>query len=308
MESIYLRTLVEVARTGNITKAAESLHVTQSAVSRRIKFLEDQYGQPLLDRSGPLLGLNPAGRVVLEKAQKILEIEREILSSLLHLERRKGLSFVCTPTFGIVHLPDVLREFMLRHADAGDLKFVFEMPEKVLAGVREGLFELAVVEHCACFDVSGFESVNLAGDEMVFAASPSLGLALPEVTLDEVFRRPLFTRSEGCCSRSLLENNLRALGRGIDQFHRLVVYDDLHVIVESLVRGEGIAFISTELIRAHVEEGRLREYRVPGFTHLRRRTLVMGASTARDDLMAEFVRCVLARVGAAEPSAVRACS
>ncbi|GAO01496.1 hypothetical protein [Anaeromyxobacter sp. PSR-1] len=86
------------------------------------------------------------------------------------------------------------------------------------------------------------------------------------------------------------------------------MYDDLHVIVESLVRGEGIAFISTELIRAHVEAGRLREYRVPGFTHLRRRTLVMGGSTARDGLMAEFVRCVLARVGAAEPSAVRACS
>ncbi len=43
MESLYLKTLVEVVRTGSLSRAAETLHVTQPAVSRRIKFMEDQY-------------------------------------------------------------------------------------------------------------------------------------------------------------------------------------------------------------------------------------------------------------------------
>ena len=52
MELLYLKTLVEVVRTGSLSRAADILCVTQPAVSRRIKFLEDQYGYELLDRSG----------------------------------------------------------------------------------------------------------------------------------------------------------------------------------------------------------------------------------------------------------------
>jgi len=204
MESIYLKTLVEVARAGNITKAAEILAVTQSAASRRIKFMEDQYGQPLLDRSGPVLKVTPAGSVVLEQAQKILEIERDLLSKLHLMERRKGIALVCTPTFGVVHLPEILREFMLSQAELGDLKFVLEMPEAVLAGLKDGRYELAVIEHCQCLDLAGFDAVDLVGDEMVFAASPALGLGGPETTLDRMFTSTLYTRSEGCCSRTLL--------------------------------------------------------------------------------------------------------
>jgi len=55
MELVYLRTFVQSLEAGSFSKAADALCVTQSAVSRRIKFLEDQYGYPLLDRSGPLL-------------------------------------------------------------------------------------------------------------------------------------------------------------------------------------------------------------------------------------------------------------
>lgn len=297
MESIYLKTLVEVAQAGNITRAADSLHVTQSAVSRRIKFLEDQYGQPLIDRSGPLLSLTPAGRVVAEKAQKILEIERDLLSSLHLLDRRKGLSFVCTPTFGIAHLPEVLREVMLGRSELGDLKFVLDMPEKIVAGLKDGLYELGVVEHCHCFDLSEFDTVSLVGDEMVFAASPALRLSPGEVTLEALLPQTLYARDEGCCSRSLLEKNLLAVGREIGAFRRMVVYDDLHVIVEALVRGEGVAFISTDLVRAHVAAGRLREHRVPGFMHARKRTLVMNGRPPEEGLAGAFVKRVLARVG-----------
>lgn len=297
MESIYLKTLVEVARAGNITKAAETLAVTQSAASRRIKFMEDQYGQPLLDRSGPVLTLTPAGEVVLEQARKILEIEQDLLSKLHLMERRKGISFVCTPTFGVVHLPEILRDFMLSQAEVGDLKFVLDMPEAVIAGLRSGQFGIAVVEHCQCFDLSEFESVALVGDEMVFAASPALDLGGAEITLDRVLATTLYARSEGCCSRTLLQANLARLGRRIEDFRRIVVFDDLHVIVDALLRGEGVAFISTDLVGPHVAAGRLREHRVPGFHHARQRTLVVGDRLAANGPGAAFVDKVLARLG-----------
>lgn len=296
MESIYLKTLVEVARVGNITRAAEILAVTQSAASRRIKFMEDQYGQPLLDRSGPVLRLTTAGSVVLEQAEKILEIERDLLSKLHLMDRKKGIAFVCTPTFGVVHLPEILREFMLSQAELGDLKFVLEMPDEVVAGLKDGRYELAVIEHCECLDLTGFEAVNLVGDEMVFAAAPALGLGGPQTTLDLVLQRTLYTRSEGCCSRTLLQKNLVNAGRTIDQFRQVVVFDDLHVIVDAILDGRGIAFISSDMVRAHVASGRLREHRIQGFTHVRKRTLVLGGVELTGPAAA-FVEKILDRLG-----------
>ena len=64
METRYLNTLVASVEAGTFSKAAELLHITQSAVSQRIKFLEEHFGQQLLDRSGQRLALTPAGQVV----------------------------------------------------------------------------------------------------------------------------------------------------------------------------------------------------------------------------------------------------
>ena len=63
METRYLNTLVASVEAGTFSKAAEILHITQSAVSQRIKFLEDHFGQQLLDRSGQRLALTSAGKV-----------------------------------------------------------------------------------------------------------------------------------------------------------------------------------------------------------------------------------------------------
>ena len=109
MESLYLKTLVEVVRTGSLSRAAESLHVTQPAVSRRIKFMEDQYGCELLDRSGNVLRPTEAGHLVYEKAQSLLEIEADLVSGLHRLDGKVRISLSCTPSFGIAHLPAVLR-------------------------------------------------------------------------------------------------------------------------------------------------------------------------------------------------------
>jgi DNA-binding transcriptional LysR family regulator len=306
MESTYLRTLIEVARTGNLTRAADTLCVTQSAVSRRIKFLEDQYGYLLLDRSGPVLVPTPEGALVLEKAQKILDIERELLSGLTALEKKKGLSFLCTPTFGIVHLPDILREFMLNCAEAGDLKFVFDMPENIVKALKGGLYEMAIIEHCECFDLSDFRTVSLPGDEMIFAAAPSRGMG-KEVDVETLLAQTLFGRNEGCCSRTLLEKNLSHMNRSTADIRKVVVYDDLHLIVRAVIEGDGVAFISSDLVQPYVESGELGTFRVSGFNHQRLRTFVLNNNFAGCSLAAQFVETVFARFPQACPEELEAC-
>ena len=211
VESLYLKTLVEVVRTGSLSRAAETLHVTQPAVSRRVKFMEDQYGCALLDRSGNTLRPTEAGRLVYEKARTLLEIEADLVSGLHRLDGRARISFSCTPSFGIAHLPVILRDFMLACADTADMKFIFNTPDVIFKGLGDGTFDLAVMELCERFDLSPYVAFPLPGDEMVFVSGTGLRLA-PVPALDALFSIPLYARREGCCSRMLLEKNLSCVG------------------------------------------------------------------------------------------------
>ena len=223
VESVYLKTLVEVVRTGSLSRAAETLAVTQPAVSRRIKFLEEHYGAPLLDRSGSHLRPTDAGRLVYQKAVTLLEIEDELIAGLHRLEGKARISFSSTPTFGTAHLPDILREFMLTGMDTADLKFTFQSPEQILAGLDGGLFDVAVMEILRPLRPVRVRTADLPGDEVVYVTAPSIDLAGPEARMDDVLRLPLFVRSERCCSRLFLEDNLHAIGhalRGVPEADR----------------------------------------------------------------------------------------
>jgi len=71
-----------VAREGHLTRAANQLHVSQSALSAQIKQLEDQLGQPLFNRQGRALQLTEAGRVALAYADTIFSTGNELVATL----------------------------------------------------------------------------------------------------------------------------------------------------------------------------------------------------------------------------------
>ena len=292
MESIYLKTLIEAVETGSLSKAAENLCVTPSAASRRIKFLEDHYGYPLLDRTGPVLRPTQAGSLVLDKAKMLLEIEQELLHGLTEMDSKPRIAFCCTPAFGIAHLPHVLKDFMLNNSDMSDLKFYFKMPDMVVEGLKQHLFDLAVIEHCACLDLKEFLTFPLPDDEMVFVSAPSLGIDSDIADLDVLVRQRLYSRNEGCCSQVFLEMNMKNIGRDSREFKKVIIYDDLHLIIQAVLDGEGIAFISRSVVAKYLEQGSLRTHRVAGFRHDRNRTLVVSNTKSLDANLMDFVRCI----------------
>ncbi|NNA17921.1 LysR family transcriptional regulator [Pseudomonas lundensis] len=82
MEFKQLRTFVEVARAGGFTPAANTLHISQSAVSKQVAQLEHNLGTPLFDRLGSHVRLTAAGTVVLQRAEGMLRLQQELLSEL----------------------------------------------------------------------------------------------------------------------------------------------------------------------------------------------------------------------------------
>ena len=103
LELRHLRSFVAIEETGSLARAAERLHLTQSALSHQIRVLEAYYETPLFLRSGRPLRLTPAGRKLLELARRILpgveDTERELKRVALGTTGRLHIAIECHACF-----------------------------------------------------------------------------------------------------------------------------------------------------------------------------------------------------------------
>lgn len=296
MKLIYLKTLVEAVGSGNLSKAADNLCITPSAVSRRIKYLEDYYGYSLLDRSGPLLVATEAGKWVADKALEMLDMENELLIGLKRIERMGGVLFCCTNSFGIAHLPLVLEAFMLDNPDTNKLRFYFDQPDNIVRGLRKNIYNMAVFEHCIqceCFNFNEFKTYPLPEDEVVFISSPELGINATDTTMDALFEYTLYAQNEGACGSKFLSNNLKSMGRSLDEFRNIVIVDDLHLIISAILAGNGIACISKGVVKKHIDAGHLKQHHVNGFIHARKRTLATNLTMELNPSTEGLKKCIV---------------
>ncbi|MFJ4256894.1 LysR family transcriptional regulator [Pseudomonas monteilii] len=112
-----IRSFVKIAELGSFHEAAEALHLSQPALSRRIKKLEEGLGTALLERTTRRVGLTSVGRDFLPKARRLLDdFEDSILSIRELAERQTGqVTLACIPTAAFYFLPSVIRDYNERY-------------------------------------------------------------------------------------------------------------------------------------------------------------------------------------------------
>lgn len=142
-----LRIFLAVAAREHVTRAAEDLHLTQSAVSAALMALEDRHGVPLFDRIGRGIVLTEAGRHFVPHAQAVLQRAAEAATLLADLSNRVGgsLRIVASQTVASYWLPPYLMRYRSQHPQV-DLQFHPGNTSTAVAAVLEGQADLAVVE------------------------------------------------------------------------------------------------------------------------------------------------------------------
>lgn len=176
MDVRHLGAFVEVVRRGGFSRAGEALHLTQSAVSKAVKAIEEELGQPLLVRLGRRVALTDAGRVVFDRAQAVLSalhsIEEEVAE--VGAVRRGHLRLGIPPMVGGAFFPPVLGDFRTAHPGV-----VLELREvgarSVEALVIDGEIEAGAT--VLPTDRSVFEAVPLMRDVLRAVVHPKSPLA-----------------------------------------------------------------------------------------------------------------------------------
>jgi len=141
-----LQAFVSVAESGSFSRAAETLHRSQPAVSKRVAALEQGLDTRLFDRIGHRVILTEAGRALLPRARQILaEVEdsRRLVTNLSG-QVAGTLSFGTSHHIGLHRLPPVLRRFTQRYPDVA-LDIHFMDSEAACQAVERGELELGIV-------------------------------------------------------------------------------------------------------------------------------------------------------------------
>ncbi len=146
MDTQSLQAFLAVAESGSFSRAAEQLHLTQPAVSKRIAVLEAQIDARLFDRIGRGISLTEAGRLLLPRARQILVMVDDSRRALGNLESSVGgsLTLATSHHIGLHRLPPLLKAYTRAHSEVRlDLHFLDS--EEAYQGVLDGSLEIAVV-------------------------------------------------------------------------------------------------------------------------------------------------------------------
>ena len=215
MEIRTLRYFLAVAREENMTRAAETLHVTQPTLSKALKALEDELGKKLFTRHSFSIKLTDEGILLRNRAEDLVSMADRIEREFISLDDITGgdLYFGLAESFQICYLARAIHTFkqtypgLRYHITSGDTEQVMEKLDK-------GLLDFVVLAETP--DDSKYES-------LIFPDADVWGLVMPEddplakkkaIRVDDLIGLPLF------CSEQSWEKDIPGwAGEKMDRLH-----------------------------------------------------------------------------------------
>ena len=245
----HLLILKTVADTGNFTKAAKRLYITQSAVSHAVRELESETGTILFDRLAKQVRLTAGGKLLLEEVLPILAACESLEQRIGRLEQKAPLQIVSSITIASFWLPEVLRQMK---EEMPDTPFYVNVVSAAAAIeiLRTGKADIALVEGiepegpycCKHFSAYGLKAV----------CAPDHPAAGKIITVQEFCGEDLLLREVGSAIRDTLDSVLFLAGHVV---HPAWVSVNSNALLEAAKAGLGIAVLPEALVNDELQSG-----------------------------------------------------
>lgn len=248
-----LRVFVAVAERQHMTRAAEALHLAQSAVSAAIAALEGRHGTKLFHRVGRRIELTEAGRLFLGEARAVLgraETAEAMLADLAGL-KRGTLSIQASQTISGYWLARHLADFRRAHPEI-EVKVRVGNTAEAAKAVREGEVEIGLVE--GEIDEPMLAVAEVARDQLVVlvgAEHPWRGRARVEAA--ELRDVEWVLREKGSGTRSVFETALRAAGVDPASLNVVLELPSNEAVRSAVEAGLGATALSASVAVASLE-------------------------------------------------------
>ena len=236
-----------VARLGSATRAAQELSLTQSAISRQLKTLEDQLDVALLARQGRELHLTEAGRAYVGPVRDILNRLAQASISAKTIPAGGALNLAILPAFGMHWLAPRLRDFAQRHPEV-----TVNLSTRLRPfAIGDSHFHAAI--HFGHEDWPGVSYLPLMPETVVPVCAPQL-MEAPVSDPADMLAHPLLhleTRPRGWARW------LSALGVAAEPPTGMV-FDQFSTMAQAAIHGLGVALLPTFFADPYLRDGQLR--------------------------------------------------
>lgn len=257
MSDRRLQVFHTVAKFLSFTKAAESLHMTQPAVTFQVRQLEEYFNTRLFDRTHNRINMTEAGKRVYEYSGTIFQIYAEMENSVREItgDVNGVLIIGASTTIAEYMLPALLGDFKVKYPDV-NIRLQVSNSDGIVAMVENNVIDLGVVE-------AAVSNKNLAvelcrQDRLVAVVPLNHDLADREkVTLQEIVKYPYICREEGSGTREVILEYIDKAGIASSELNVIMELGSPEALKGAVEAGIGVTIISRATLNKELKLGTL---------------------------------------------------
>jgi DNA-binding transcriptional LysR family regulator len=234
-----------VAEAGSFSKAAQSIRVSQPAISMQVGELESHLGLSLFYRLPRGVRLTPAGELLLGYAQRLAGLTNETERAMEEMKglRRGKLAIGASTTIGVYLLPALLGEYRLLYPEI-DLQFDIAKTEDIENRLLDRTLDAGLTEGLAP-ELKELEAVVFLQDDLVPIARPDHPAFASEaepMTVRQLCLEPMIVREAGSGTREVMEQELAKRGQKL--LNSKMILGNTEAIKRAVAAGLGISIVS----------------------------------------------------------------
>jgi DNA-binding transcriptional LysR family regulator len=261
MDLRQLEILRAIAETGSFTAAGARLHVSQSAISRQVLLLEEEFKEPLFIRYGRRIQITPTGETLLQLSHRVFADIRDTSESILDTKKQLTgtLRLVGGMTVCLYVFPNLLKEFRRQHPDV-DIKVITGGTPRLIRQLRSGTADLGLLT--LPVDDSALVAEPVIREELLLVAPSGHKLASSKVVSPSALvRQPFILFESGSNTRRVIDEFfVRA-----DIKPRVIAETENVEIIKSMVAaGLGISIVPFQSVARETRGGSLAVARIQG--------------------------------------------
>jgi DNA-binding transcriptional LysR family regulator len=267
MDLNQLRTFQLLAIQNSFSRTAAALHLSQPAVTLQIKRLEQELGEPLIERLGRSIALTPAGEMLLVYAEQILNLTDQALTNVRQFSGQRGrLTIGSGTTNTIFRLPDILSQFH-RHYPQVEIKILNGDSKLICRMVQENAVDLGLV---TTIDPTAHLTISPLFTDHIWLIAPQY---YPDrLTTLELMSESLVIFRAGSGFRHFLE----------EQFQRYhftpkvsMELESMEAILRLVKNGLGLAFLPEVAVQEPLVTGELKQVALENWGSMSRQTFLI---------------------------------
>lgn len=286
-----LRILKAIATEGSFKRAADSLYISQPAVSLQVQNLERQLNVPLFDRGGKKACLTEAGDLLLRNGTRILAMCEETCRALEDLQNLQGGSLIvgASQTTGTYLMPRLIGLFRQQYPQV-IVQLQVHSTRRIAWSVANGQIDLAVIGGEIPAELKQtLQITSYAEDELALILPKSHPFSkYQNIKKEDLYRLRFITLDTHSTIRKVIDKILNQ--HGIDS-SRLTVEMELNsieAIKNAVQSGLGVAFVSVSAIAKELELGILHWAKIENVTVKRMLSILVNPSRYRSKAAERF--------------------